>query len=621
MKTFGAARLRWALLIALLVATPLAVVRAGPAQAVLPTGFIDELVAQVDQPTGLTFTPDGRMIVIGKAGKILVYKNDVFLKEAIDLSPQICSEWERGLVGITPDPDFGVGTNRTIYVFYTHKTKDVCPLFNDPNRAPISDFPANRVSKFTLNDDNTINPASEVVILDHIPSSGIHGAGDLAFGPLDKLLYVSVGDAGCTYPEMVKCQSANTNARRTDILFGKILRLNKDGSFPASNPYAGDADVRRCGNPAGVPAGTGRCGEIYATGLRNPFRFAFQPGTQNFYINDVGTGTWEEIDKGVKGADYGFNIREGHCANASTTDCQTADGSTVNGLTNPIFDYNHTTGCSSVVGGAFVPQGTWGAPYDGSYMFADFVCGKILRLAPKSGGGFEMVPFVEGLGSSSAVHLEFGPFAGTKALYYTTFEENDGVHRISKGLPDELAPTASMVATPKSATSAPLAVTFDGSASTDPDNDALHYHWDFGDGATALTEGPTTAHTFTREGAFNATLRVEDDKPGRLSAPASQLIEVGDPPTASIVSPSTTERFNINELVTLTGAGTDPDETLDNSKFSWTVIRHHNNSHTHPFLGPLTGKTISFHYPEPEDLAASKDSRLEAFLTVTDSTG
>jgi glucose/arabinose dehydrogenase len=620
-RVFGDVRLRWALIVALLV-TPLAIIRAAPAQGgVLPTGFIDELVAQVDQPTGVTFTPDGRMLVIGKAGKVLVYRDDVFLKEAIDLAPQICPEWERGLVGITVDPDFGVGTNRTIYVFYTHKKKGVCPLFNDPNRPPISEFPANRVSKFTLNDDNTINLASEVVILDNIPSSGIHGSGHLAFGPLDKLLYVSVGDAGCTYPEMVKCQSANTNARRTDILFGKILRLNKDGSFPSSNPFAGDADVRRCGNPAGVPGGTGRCGEIFATGLRNPFRFAFQPGTQTFYINDVGTGTWEEIDKGAKGADYGFNIREGHCKNASTTDCQKADGSTVSGLTNPIFSYNHTTGCSSVVGGAFVPQGTWGAPYDGSYLFADFVCGKILRLAPKAGGGFDMIPFVEGLGSSSAVHMEFGPFAGTKALYYTTFEENDGVHRISQGLPSEIAPTASFTATPKSSTTAPLAVTFNGAASTDPDNDDLDFHWDFGDGTTAKTEEPTTAHTFTHEGAFTVSLRVEDDKPDRLSAPVTQLIEVGDPPNPTIVSPATTDRFNIGELVTLTGAATDPDETLANSQFSWTVIRHHNNSHTHPFLGPITGKTLILNYPEPEDLASSKDSRLEAILTVTDSTG
>jgi glucose/arabinose dehydrogenase len=616
-KVFGDVRLRWALIVALLV-TPLAMIRPAPAQAapVVPAGFADEIIARVSQPTGLTFTPDGRMLVMEKAGKVLAFRNEVFLGLAIDLTPQICSEWERGLVGIAVDPDFG--TNRAIYLYYTHNKKGVCPLFNDPDRLPVSEFPANRVSKFILGDDNKINPASEVVILDNIPSPGIHNSGHLAFGPLDKLLYVSVGDGGCTYPALAPCQSGNTNARRTDILLGKILRLNRDGTFPAGNPYAGDSGVRRCGNPAGVPAGTGRCGEIFATGLRNPFRFTFQPGTQNFHINDVGTGIWEEIDKGAKGADYGFNIREGHCKNASASDCQTADGSTVDGLTNPIFDYSHSTDCTSITGGAFVPQGLWDAPYSGSYLFGDFVCGKIFRLAPKSGGGFSMVPFVENLGSNSLVHMEFGPFGGTQALYFTLFEEG-GIHRLSNRAAGDTAPTASFTATPRSSSSAPLTVTFNGAASTDPDNDDLDFHWDFGDGTTARTEGATTAHTYTREGAFKASLRVEDD--ARLSTPAHQLIEVGDPPTAAIVSPPAADRFNINELVTLTASGTDPDETLAGTQFSWTLVRHHNNSHTHPFLGPITGKTLKFHYPEPEDLDAAKDSKVEAILTVTDSTG
>jgi glucose/arabinose dehydrogenase len=623
-RVFGDVRLRWVLILALLMA-PMWIVRAMPVQAfgaTVPDGFIDELVAQANQPTGLTFTPDGRMVVIGKLGQVWVYKDDVFLGQAVDLAPQICSEWERGLVGVTLDPDFGVGNNRTIYLFYTHNTKGVCPLFNDPNRAPISDFPENRVSKFRLEDNNTINPASEVVILDHIPSMGIHNSGHLAFGPVDKLLYVAVGDGGCTYPDMLKCQSGNNNARRGDLLFGKILRLNKDGSIPASNPYAGDPDVRRCGDPAGVPPGTGRCGETFANGLRNPFRFAFKPGTQDLYINDVGNNAWEEIDlnkAGVKGADYGWNIREGHCKMGSTTDCQASDGSTVNGLTNPIFDYHHDTGCSSIVGGAFVPNGIWGAPYSGSYLFADFVCGKILRLAPKSGGGYQMIPFVEGLGSSSAVHIEFGPYKGTQALYYTTFEENDGVHRISKGDPNDLPPTASFTASPTAISAPPAVVNFDGSGSTDPDNDPLQYQWDFGDGSSDIAAVPTTTHTYTQKGAYNATLRVKDD--ARLSAPFSKLIEVGSPPAPSIVSPSTSAKFKINDLVTLTGAASDPDGTLSDANFSWTVIRHHNDTHTHPFLGPVTGKTLSFYYPEPEDLDAARLSRLEAFLTVTDSNG
>ncbi|MGH9042328.1 MAG: PQQ-dependent sugar dehydrogenase, partial [Acidimicrobiia bacterium] len=490
--------MHWALILALLV-SPLAMIRATPVSAApaLPPGFIDEVVANVFQPTALAFTPDGRMLAAAKTGQVHVFKDDVPLGQAVDLGAKICPEWERGLIGLTVDPDFA--TNRAIYLFYTHKKDGACPLFNDPNRAPLSEFPENRVSRFTLGDNNVIDTNSEVVILDHIISLGIHNAGHLEFGPLDKLLYVSVGDGGCRFPEMNNCQASNTNARRNDLLYGKILRVNRDGTFPASNPYAGDANVRRCANPAGVPAGTGRCGEIYSTGLRNPFRFAFQPGTQNFYINDVGTAIWEEINKGAAGADYGFNVREGHCKNNSATDCNpAADGSVIGGLTNPIFDYNHdVTQCASITGGAFVPNGVWGAPYDGSYIFSDFVCGKIFRLAPKAGGGFTMVPFVEGLGSSSAVHMTFGPYKGTQALYYTTFENGDSVRRISKALPGDLPPTASFTATPQASASAPALVNFNGSASTDPDNDDLDFHWNFGDGTSATTELPTTTHNYT----------------------------------------------------------------------------------------------------------------------------
>ncbi|MGH9004110.1 MAG: PKD domain-containing protein, partial [Acidimicrobiia bacterium] len=168
-------------------------------------------------------------------------------------------------------------------------------------------------------------------------------------------------------------------------------------------------------------------------------------------------------------------------------------------------------------------------------------------------------------------------------------------------------------------TAVPTTVTFNGSASTDPDNDDLDYHWNFGDGSPVqVTEEPVTTHTYG-EGAFTAHLRVQDD--AHMSVEATHVIEVGHPPAPTILTPSTTATFAINDMVNLSASASDPNETLDGSHFSWTVIRHHNNTHTHPFLGPLPGKTLSFHYPEPEDLDAAKDSKLEAILTVTDSTG
>jgi glucose/arabinose dehydrogenase len=583
----------------------------GPALAVLPDGFTDGLITEdIFQPTALAFTPDGRMLVTSRVGSLFVMRDTTILSR-LNIENRVCSNAERGMVGVAVDPDFGQGANRSIFVYYTAKRSTKCPLFNDSDPSPAADFPVNRVSRFTLADDNTISAASEVVLIDHIPSPGIHNAGHLEFGPVDNLLYVSVGDGGCLVSDLTRCQNQNTNARRQDHLLGKILRVNRDGTFPTSNPYAQDSGVRRCGNPSGVPAGTGRCGEIFATGLRNPFRFAFKPGTNTFHINDVGTAIWEEIDLGAKGADYGWNVREGHCKTNSRTDC----GAPPSGMTNPIFDYDHNTGCSSITAAAFVPEGLWPAPYSGSYLFGDYVCRKLFMLTPKSGGGFTQTLLSDAVGP--IVHMAFGPFAGTKGLYYTTFSGD--VRVISRGLPGDIPPTAAFTASTLSAPTAPLTVQFDARGSKDADGDPLTFHWDFGDGDTLETTSPTAAHTFTHEGAFHVTLRVKDDK--HLSTPAIQVIEVGKPPTAVIQSPSTSTRFAVGDRVTVSGSGSDPNESLDSSHLSWTVIRHHNNNHTHPFFGPVTGSSISFTYPSPEDLASADNSYLEVTLTVTDSSG
>src|SRR6185503_15043327 len=155
-----------------------------------------------------------------------------------------------------------------------------------------------------------------------------------------------------------------------------------DGGVPADNPFQG-ADSVRCSVTGGTTAGM-KCRETFAWGLRNPFRIAFDPNDlgSRFFINDVGQNVWEEIDAGTAGADYGWNLREGFCANGSTTNC----GPPAAGLTNPLFAYNHADGCASITGGAFVPRGAWPAEYDGVYLFSDFVCGTIFRLVPAAGG-------------------------------------------------------------------------------------------------------------------------------------------------------------------------------------------------------------------------------------------
>jgi hypothetical protein len=156
---------------------------------------------------------------------------------------------------------------------------------------------------------------------------------------------------------------------------------------------------------------------------------------------------WEEIDAGTAAADYGWNVREGHCATGSTSSC----GAPPAGMTNPIYDYDHATGCHSITGGAFVPTDAWPAPYAGRYLFGDYICGKIFQLVP-SGSGFTSSVFADAVGSNGApIAMTFGPFAGGQALYYASYLAGGSIHRISydAGGPDTTKPTPSVLsATP-----------------------------------------------------------------------------------------------------------------------------------------------------------------------------
>jgi glucose/arabinose dehydrogenase/PKD repeat protein len=565
----------------------------------LPPGFTDELVAAVGSPTALALTPDGRLLITTQPGQLRVYQNGALVgTAALDLSAAICSNSERGLLGVAVDPNFTTPNNNFIYVYYTAKKAGACTA------------PVNRVSRYTLSSSNVAS--GETILIDNIPSTaGNHNAGDVQFGK-DGYLYVSVGDGGCDYAGG-GCGGANDASRDEYSLVGKILRITRDGGIPPDNPFLG-TNTADCRFTGGTTAGN-RCRETFAWGLRNPFRMGFDPnaaGTR-FFINDVGQDTWEEIDLGTKGADYGWNVREGHCATGSTTNC----GPPPVGMTNPIYDYGRDTGCASVTGAAFVPQGAWPADYDGDYLFADYVCGRIFRLE-SSGPGYVRTDFATGLGGSSAVHLLFGPRGNGQALYYTTYAGGGQVRRIyftaSNGVP-----TASMTANPTSG-NAPLSVNFDGSGSSDPDGDVLTWLWSFGDGQSTSTTTPLTQHVYSSTGTFTASLTVRDAR-GATSAPVTASISVGNTaPVPTIQSPAAGSTFAVGQTITLTGSATDAqDGTINPATLQWTVLRHH-MTHTHPWFS-ATGNNLTFTAPAPEDLAATTNSYLEIYLTATDSGG
>lgn len=586
----------------------------------LPAGFADSLVASVGAPTAIAFTPDGRMLVTTQGGTLRVHQGGVLLPTpALTIpSARICANSERGLLGVAVDPDFA--TNRFVYLFYTFRKWGVCPT-GQPTR---TDNPVNRVSRFTLPDTNVVDPASEVVLVDNVRSpNGNHNAGDLRFGR-DGTLYVTTGDGGADYAGDSGGGGSNDASRDEFQLLGKVLRITRDGGIPPTNPFQGPGTAR-C-NVAGETTPGNRCQETFAWGLRNPFRIALDPNaaTTRFFVNDVGQNAWEEVDALAAGADYGWNCREGEHVASSSGPCSPAPP----GMVDPVWEYPHgstvpgttASGCNSITGGAFVPNGLWPG-FDGAYLVADYVCGAIFRLT-ESGGAWGASDFVKGLGSSSATSLTFGPWGTAQALYYTTYAGGGSVRRITYGVAGNSPPVASASATPRGG-SVPLDVTFSAAGSSDPDpGDVLTYFWDFGDGSPAFsTTSPTTPHTYATPGTYTVTLRARDQG-FAFSAPVTLTVVPGNQlPVAAIASPAAGATFAVGETVTLTGSGTDAEDgALPPSSLSWTVLLHH-DTHTHPFLGPTAGNGLTFPAPAPEDLPAATNSWLEVVLTVTDSAG
>ncbi|HEY8597693.1 MAG TPA: PQQ-dependent sugar dehydrogenase [Thermomicrobiales bacterium] len=566
----------------------------------LDPGFQDSLVTNVAAPTALAFTPDGRMLITTQPGQLRVYMGGALLPiPALDLADggMLCKENERGLLGVAVDPNFA--TNHFIYLYYTRITS--------PGAACTANVMAyNRVSRWTLSNENVAS--DETVLIDEIASPfGNHNGGDLNFGK-DGFLYVSVGDGGST-PQ---------TAQQLHSLNGKILRIKGDGGIPDGNPYRGTDSVR-CNENGGTGDTGKKCREIFAYGLRNPFRMGFDPNaaTTRFFINDVGQNAWEEIDNGQNGANYGWDCREGNHPYRTTDRCSPPPSI----LTGPIYEYGRGTGCSSITGAAFVPNGVWPASYDGAYMFADYVCGKIFTLRETSPGTWTRSDFVTGLGSSSAVHLRFGPWNGpngaTQALYYTNYADGGEIRRIGYANAVNNPPTAALIASPRFG-GVPLRVDFDGRASTDPDpGNALTWEWDFGDGTTTTTTVPTVSHTYTTAAIRTATLRVRDGG-GLRSDPATVQIGAGaQAPNPTILSPATGTPYTPGQSYLLTGGATDPEDgTLPDGQLSWQVLLHH-NEHTHPVLGPVSGNAITFNGPIHDE----GTNWLEIRLTATDAQG
>jgi glucose/arabinose dehydrogenase len=341
--------------------------------ATLPTGFSETQVATgLSAPTAMAFAPDGRLFVAEQGGRLRVIKNGALLAQPF-LTVTVNSAGERGLLGVAFDPAFA--SNGYVYVYYTATT----PTLH------------NRVSRFTASGDVAV-AGSEVPILDlnGLSSATNHNGGAIHFGP-DGKLYVAVGD-----------NANGSNSQTLTNLLGKILRINSDGTVPSDNPFFASA--------------TGINRAIWALGLRNPYTFSFQPGTTRMFINDVGENTWEEINDGIAGSNYGWPTTEG-----PTSDPR---------FRGPIFWYGHgtgpTTGCA-ITGGAFYkpPVVRFPSSYVGTYFVADFCSGWIRNLDPANGHS------VSGFATGAASPVDLA-VASDGTLYYLTRGGTSGsVYRVS----------------------------------------------------------------------------------------------------------------------------------------------------------------------------------------------
>ncbi|HEX4915348.1 MAG TPA: PQQ-dependent sugar dehydrogenase [Vicinamibacterales bacterium] len=324
------------------------------AAAALAAGFSESVIASgLRKPTAMAFAPDGRLFVCEQDGTLRVIKNGVLLSTPF-VSLTVNSLGERGLLGVTFDRDFR--SNGFVYVYYTATTPTI----------------HNRVSRFTAAGD-VAQAGSELVLMDLEPLSATnHNGGAIHFGN-DGKLYVAVGE-----------NAVPANSQTLANRLGKILRINADGSIPADNPFYNQA------------SGVNR--SIWAMGLRNPFTFAIEPLSGTMHINDVGQNTWEEINLGIAGANYGWPATEGPTSDPA--------------YRSPLFAYTHTqlSGCA-IAGGAFqsLLSVRFPARYWGAYFFAD-LCGGWIRARHTDGSISQLAS-----GISQPVDLAF---AGDDSLYY-----------------------------------------------------------------------------------------------------------------------------------------------------------------------------------------------------------
>jgi glucose/arabinose dehydrogenase len=525
----------------------------------LPVGFAKvQLAGGLHDPTAIAFGPSGDIYIAEQKGPILLDRGGVVQATPVITIPADTGT-ETGILGLALDPNFA--TNGYMYVGYT--TVDL----------------HSQLSRFTVTGGGTTaSLASEVVYWRGNQLQIFHHAiNDVHIGP-DGKLWFSVGDN----------DPSITNATVLTNGYGKIHRLNLDGTVPSDNPFVNV--------PGAVPS-------IYAYGLRNPYRFTFLPNGQAL-TEDTGSSFWEEFDKIQKGGNYGWDFYEGNCFSC--------------GYINPVYAYGHlpVDGAASAV--AAYSGNVFPSTYANTVFFGDYnrLDIEAVKFDPTYTTEISDTVFDSSVGTIA--DLQEGPDGD---LYYVSIFEGTFTKIYPTG---PFAPNASASASPN-AGPAPLNVQFSSAGSSDPTGLPLTYSWDFGDGSPVSTS-PNPSHTYTATGTYTATLTLND---GASTGTATTQVVVGSsPPTASMLSPTIGATYNGGQTISFSGSATDAvDGSEPGSAFSWQVDFVGNGAvqpfYTYEVPGPFYSASgvSSGSFQIPNDNSNTPSTFYRVTMKVTDSLG
>jgi glucose/arabinose dehydrogenase len=628
----------------------------------LPAGFAETVAfSGLQNPTALRFAPDGRVFVAERSGLIKVFDGlgDTSASVFADLRTKTHAFWDRGLLGMALDPQFPA--RPYVYALYTHDaaiggtaprwgtpgaSSDGCPP--SPGATADGCVVSGRLSRLVA-DGNAASGPEQVLVEDWCQQFPSHSIGSLAFAP-DGSLYASGGD-GASFNYVDYGQTGNPCGDPPDDAGTALTPPTAEGGALRSQ------DLRTPGDPAGLDGtiiridpetGEGLAGNpgaastdrnvrrIIAHGLRNPFRITTRPGTGEVWIGDVGWFNFEEINRIATPTDgtvenFGWPCYEGDGRmsgydGAQLDVCESLYASGTHAA--PFLTYQHR---APVVGGescsvdsgsstsglafGFYGGGPYPADYDGALFFGD-VSRDCVWVSKRSGGELPSPGQVSTFVTSAPnpVDLQVGP---TGELFYADFD-GGAIRRVVYSAGNQ--PPIAVATADRTSGGTPLAVSFDGSSSDDPDSATpLTFAWDLdGDGQYDDSTAAKPSFTYQTPGSYTAALRVTDAA-GATATDAVTITAGNTPPTATITTPTPALAWSVGDTVAFQGSAVDEqDGTLPGTSLSWSLTLRHcpSGCHSHPLQSWPGTAGGSFVAPDHEH-----PSHVELRLTAVDSGG